>query len=184
MSAKTLYLSASVLWIAFGQAPPPPGGGLHPALPANLFTASSTLAHTTLKHEWMDIPMGSGKISTWIEYPAGEAKAPVVLLMHYDAGLDDLQRAIADQLATDGFIVIEPDLLSGLGPRGGNYDSFAYPDEALRAVAKISRAEAMKRYKIAYEYAMKLPVQVARPQASEVESEGQTVFGLPPRSRA
>jgi carboxymethylenebutenolidase len=160
MSAKTLSLSASVLWIAVGQAPPPPGGGLfgkNPALPANLFTSSSAVAHTSLRHEWMDIPMGSGKLHTWIEYPAGEAKAPVVLLMHYDAGLDDLQRAIADQLATDGFIAVAPDLLSGLGANGGNYDSFAYPDEALRVVAKISRAEAMKRYKIAYEYAMKLP---------------------------
>ncbi len=162
MIKRALSLGASVLWIAFAQAPPPPagGGGLfgkNPDLPANLFTSSSTVAHSSLRHEWVDIPMGSEKLHTWIEYPAGEAKAPVVLLMHYDAGLDDLQRAIADQLATDGFIAVAPDLLSGLGANGGNYDSFAYPDEALRAVAKISRAEAMNRYKIAYEYAMKLP---------------------------
>src|SRR5438309_2325567 len=35
------------------------GGGLaakNPDLPAGAFTASSTLAHTTLKHEWVDIP--------------------------------------------------------------------------------------------------------------------------------
>src|SRR5438445_13340643 len=94
---------------------------------------------------------------TWIEYPAGEGKAPVVLLMHYDAGLDDLQRALADQLATDGFIAVAPDLLSGLGPKGGNYDSFPFSDDALRANAKISPAEALRRYKIAYDYAMKLP---------------------------
>jgi carboxymethylenebutenolidase len=118
---------------------------------------ASTVAHTGLRHEWLDIRMGSGKLHTWIEYPAGEAKAPLVLLMHYDAGLDDLQRAIADQLATDGFIAIAPDLLSGLGPKGGNYDSFSYLDEALRALATIMSGEAMRRLKTAFDYVMKQP---------------------------
>jgi carboxymethylenebutenolidase len=162
MAARSLYLSGMVLAVALAQSPPPAGraGGLagkNPALPANLFTASSTVAHTSLRHEWVDIPMGSGKLHTWIEYPAGEAKAPIVLLMHYDAGLDDLQRALADQLATDGFIAVAPDLLSGLGPKGGNFDAFPYPDEALRAVARITPGEVMRRFKIAFDYGLKLP---------------------------
>jgi carboxymethylenebutenolidase len=76
--------------------------------------------------------------------------------MHYDAGLDDLQRAVADQLATDGFIAVAPDLLSGLGPKGGNYDSFPYRDEAVRTLARMKPEEALRRFKIAYAYAMKL----------------------------
>jgi len=156
-------------WLAVAQAPAGRspgeagrgrgGGGFAkvPELPANLFASASTLARTTLKHEWVDIPMGRGKLHTWIEYPAGDGKAPVVLVMHYDAGLDDLQRALVDQLSTDGFIAVAPDLLSGLGPNGGNYDSFRYPDEALRAVAKIGSAESMRRYKVAYDYAKNLP---------------------------
>jgi carboxymethylenebutenolidase len=131
--------------------------GKNPALPANLFTSASTVAHTSLQHGWVDIPMGSGRLHTWIEYPAGEAKAPMVLLMHYDAGLDDLQRAVADQLATDGFIAVTPDLLSGLGPKGGNYDSFLYPDEAMRTLAGIKPEGALRRLKIAFDYGMKLP---------------------------
>jgi carboxymethylenebutenolidase len=159
---RILYLSGLLLSVAVAQ-PPPPGGrggglfGKNPALPANLFTSASTVAHTSLRHEWADIPLGSRKLHTWIEYPAGEAKAPLVLVMHYDAGLDDLQRAIADQLAADGFIAIAPDLLSGLGPKGGNFDSFTYPDEALRAVAAIGSDEAMRRLKAAFDYGMKLP---------------------------
>jgi carboxymethylenebutenolidase len=150
------------LWLALAQGPPLSGrgGGLsgkNPALPANLFTSASTLAHTSLRHEWVDIPMGRGKLHTWVEYPAGEAKAPLLLLMHYDAGLDDLQRAVADQLATDGFIAVAPDLLSGLGPKGGNYDSFNYPDEALRTLAGMKPAEVLRRFRIAFEYGMKLP---------------------------
>src|SRR5437868_887082 len=155
-----VFLSALCALSAIAQAPPGRGGGLgakNPALPANLFTASSTVARTKLRHEWVDIPMGGQKLHTWIEYPAGEGPAPVVVLMHYDAGLDDLQRAIADQLATDGFIAVAPDLLSGLGTNGGNYDSFRYPDEALRAVAKMTPAEMLRRNKAAFDYAMKLP---------------------------
>jgi carboxymethylenebutenolidase len=136
------------------------GGGLgnkSPDLPANLFTSGSTLARTTLRHEWVDIPLGNVKLHTWIEYPPGEDKAAVVIVMHYDAGLDDLQRAVADQLALEGFIAIEPDLLSGMGPKGGNYDSFPFPDDAIRANAKLTASEVLRRYKAARDYGLKLP---------------------------
>jgi hypothetical protein len=73
-------------------------GNKSPDLPANLFTSSSTLARSTLRHEWVDIPLGNVKLHTWIEYPLGEDKAAVVIVMHYDAGLDDLQRAVAAHL--------------------------------------------------------------------------------------
>lgn len=142
------------------QTPPRPGGPLAnkaPNLPANLFTSGSTLARTTLRHEWVDIPMQRGKLHTWIEYPADRAKAPIVIVMHYDAGLDDLQRALADQIAAAGFIAIAPDLLSGLGPHGGNFDSFPFQDDAIRALAKMKPDEIIRRYKAAYGYGMKLP---------------------------
>jgi carboxymethylenebutenolidase len=136
------------------------GGGLAgkaPDLPANLFVAASTVARTQMQHEWVDIPSGKSKLHTWVEYPAGDAKAPVVILMHYDAGLDLLQRAVADQLALEGFIAVAPDLLSGRGPRGGNFDSFKFPDEALRANLKVPTPIALRDYKAAYDYAMKMP---------------------------
>src|SRR5262249_37306206 len=104
-------------------APGARGGGLAnktPELPAGAFTASSTVAHTTLQHEWVDIPLGGARLHTWIEYPAGTGKASVVVVMSHEAGLDDWMRAIADQLASHGFIAIAPDILSGRGPNGGN----------------------------------------------------------------
>src|SRR5262245_46422869 len=60
---------------------PPRGGGLAnkvPELPAGAFTASSTVARTSLRHEWIDIPMGTIKVHTWIEYPNNVDRAPVV----------------------------------------------------------------------------------------------------------
>lgn len=132
-------------------------GNKSPDRPANLFVSASTVAHTSLRHEWVDVPAGKTKLHTWVEYPAGDAKAPVVILMHYDAGLDVSQQALADQLALEGFIAVAPDLLSGRGPKGGNFDAFAFPDDALRANLKLPRAEGLRLYKAAYDYSMKLP---------------------------
>jgi carboxymethylenebutenolidase len=139
---------------------PPRGGGLAnkvPELPAGAFTASSTVARTTLRHEWVDIPLGRTKLRTWIEYPNNIAKAPIVVVMQHAAGLDDWMRALADQLASQGFIAIAPDLLSGMGPNNGNFDSFRFPDDAINMMSRVKSDEAVRRYKAAWDYGMKLP---------------------------
>lgn len=126
-------------------------------LPAGVFTAKSTLAYTKLQKEFADIPVGNAKLHTWVEYPDGEGKAPIVIVMQHGPGLDDWQRALADQLALQGFIAIAPDLHSGFGPNGGNYDSFVGTDEVMRAGARITPEEGIRRYKAAYEWGIKLP---------------------------
>jgi carboxymethylenebutenolidase len=136
------------------------GGGLankNPDLPAGAFTASSTLARTPLKHEWVDVPFGGRSLHTWIEYPAGADQAPVVVVMSHEAGLDDWMRAVADQLALQGFIAVAPDILSGRGPRGGNFESFGFPADVIHAMEKLPQDEALRRYKAALEYGLKLP---------------------------
>lgn len=163
-SLAALLIFACVMPVALGQqtpAPPPAGGGGgfagSPGLPGNLFNSAHKLEQTTLRREWVHIPMGRGSLRTLIIHPAGDAPAPVVLLLHYDAGLDALQQAMALQLAERGFIAVAPDLLSGLGPDGGNYDAFRFPDAAMRAVLGMKPAEAMRRYKVAADYAKTMP---------------------------
>lgn len=148
--------------IAMAMAQPPPGGRGYPMskpanLPAGIFTAKNALANSKLRKEFVDIPVGNVQLHTWIEYPAGDGKAPVVIVMQHGPGLDDWQRALADQLALQGFIAIAPDLFSGLGPNGGNYDSFSGPDDVLRTNARLTQDEGIRRYKAAWEYGMKLP---------------------------
>jgi carboxymethylenebutenolidase len=136
------------------------GGGLgvkNPDLPAGAFTASSTVARTTLRHEWVDVPFAGQRLRTWIEYPNRPDRAPVVVVMSHEAGLDDWMRAVADQLATDGFIAVAPDVLSGRGPKGGNIDSFPFAADVIRANASLPQSEALRRYKAALDYARKLP---------------------------
>ena len=71
-------------------------------------------------------------------------------------------RAIADQLASEGFIAVLPDLTSGLGPNGGNYDSFQFPDESGAALNRIPHSAVLDRIRVARDYALKLPMSNGR----------------------
>jgi carboxymethylenebutenolidase len=157
-------------------AAPPEGGGLggmrskRPDLPANFLMAAKTAAQSPRKGEWVDIPMQGGtKLHTWISYPQNVAKAPVVLVFQPGPGMDmgepitrgggaNWLRAIADQLALEGFIGVLPDLTSGLGPNGGNFDSFQFPDESGAALNRIPHADVIKRIQVAADYALALPM--------------------------
>jgi carboxymethylenebutenolidase len=147
----------------FRNPPPPPAPAAisfsekQPNLPAGYYTALSTLAKSKLQKEWVDIPLGDVKLHTWVEYPAGDAKAGVVIVMQFGTGMDEWVRAVADQLALEGFIAVAPDLWSGTGPNGGGRDSFQFVDDAMKAGAKISADEAQRRYKVARDWALKLP---------------------------
>ena len=58
-------------------------------------------------------------VRAWVVYPERATRAPVVIVIHEIFGLTDWIRAVADQVAAEGFIAIAPDLLSGHGPPDG-----------------------------------------------------------------
>ena len=59
------------------------------------------------------IRSGNGdSVRAWVVYPQRSTKAPVVIVVHEIFGLSSWIRAVADQLAADGFIAIAPDLLT------------------------------------------------------------------------
>ena len=122
--------------------------------------------------EWVDIPAttskGALKLHSWLVQPVGNEKAGVVVLIHPGPGMDigdaphkgegaDWMRAVADKLALQGFIVIMPDLSSGLGPNGGNFDSFKYADDVAKALGTRPVPEKIDLLRQARDYALKLP---------------------------
>lgn len=122
--------------------------------------------------EWVDFPAntakGPVKLHAWLVQPLGNDKAAVVVLIHPGPGMDigeaprkgegaNWMRAVADKLALQGFIVIMPDLSSGLGPNGGNFDSFKYADDVAKVLGSRSVAEKIELLKAARDYALKLP---------------------------
>ena len=127
-------------------------------LVAGTSTAKSTLTHSPIRGEWVDIPMSTAKLHTRITYPQSGAKAPIVIVMTGAGGLNDWMQSVGDQLAREGFIGVAPDIHSGYGPNGGNWDSIGgFQDEAIKITGRIPRDEVMRRYKAARDYALKLP---------------------------
>ena len=92
--------------------------------------------------------------------------------------------------------VLLPDLTSGLGPNGGNYDSFQFPDESGAALNRIPHSAVLDRIRVARDYALKLPMSNGRlgatgfcmggglawESAAEIEGVNAAVvfYGTPP----
>jgi carboxymethylenebutenolidase len=143
-----------------GQPRQAPGLNVKPDdLPANWVMADKIANTTPRRNEWIDIPVpGTNiKVHTWVVYPDGEQKAGAVLVLHGASGITDWIRGVADQLAQEGFIGLAVDLSSGLGPNGGNFDSFRFMDERMRATQKLGRADVMARITAVRDYAAKMP---------------------------
>lgn len=79
--------------------------------------AKANLAKSTRHGEFVTIHEPGGRdLQAWVVYPEVRDKAPVVVMIHEIFGLSDWAREMADEVAGAGYIVVEPDLLSGLGP--------------------------------------------------------------------
>ncbi len=79
--------------------------------------AKANLAKSPRHGEYVTITEASGrKLQAWVVYPEVKGKAPVVVMIHEIFGQTDWAREMADEVAGAGYIVVEPDLLSGFGP--------------------------------------------------------------------
>ena len=84
------------------------------SLPPDGKGALARLAASPRHGEYAMIPAGDGdSVRAWIVYPERSTKAPVVVVVHEIFGLSPWVRAVADQLAAEGFIAVAPDLLTG-----------------------------------------------------------------------
>lgn len=107
--------------------------------------------------EWVDYDAGDGDtVRAWVVYPERADRAPVVVVIHEIYALSDWIRAVADQLAAEGFIAIAPDLISGKGPGGGGSESVDR-DGAVALIRGLDPQEVTRRLKAAAAYATALP---------------------------
>ena len=119
--------------------------------------------NTTRRHgEWVRILAGGAPVTSFVVYPERRAKAPVVIVIHESFGLSDWIRAVADQLASEGFIAIAPDLLSGHGPKGGGTEAYPGRDDATRAALDLPADEVLLRLNAVREYGLQLPAASGR----------------------
>ena len=115
-------------------------------LPAGEERAKEALDTSPRHGEYVDVAYGTNKpLRTWIVYPERRDKAGVVLIISEIYGLSDWLRAVADQVAADGFIAVAPDLISGLGPGGGGTDSCATRDDVVKLIRQLTIEETNAR---------------------------------------
>src|SRR5256712_1446033 len=81
--------------------------------------AKARLENSPRHREWVKLKHGNREVNSYIVYPEVKDKATAVVVIHEIFGLTDWARLLADELAEAGYIAIAPDLLSGMGPKGG-----------------------------------------------------------------
>ena len=125
----------------------PPGTAAH---------VQRALDESSRHGEFVDIVLADGTpLNSWVVYPERADKSGVVLVIHDIRGLSDWARAIADQLAQDGFIAIAPDFLSGKGPDGGGTASLG--NQVGQTIRALSGEEVVARLNAARAYGQGLP---------------------------
>jgi carboxymethylenebutenolidase len=97
----------------------------------------------------------------WMVYPVtSRTHAPVVVVVHEIFGLTTWARAVADQVAAEGFIAIAPDLVSRA--RGGPSTDELASDSAVKLIRGVTVAERNAGVTASARYAMALPSAAAR----------------------
>jgi carboxymethylenebutenolidase len=119
--------------------------------------AKARLEASPRHHEYVTLKHDSRSIQAFVVYPEIKDKATAVILIHEIFGLSDWAKEMADELAGQGFIVIAPDLISGLGPKGGGSSEFPSQDAAVKAVSGLDPNIVTADLDAAAEYAKHLP---------------------------
>ncbi|HVS35966.1 MAG TPA: dienelactone hydrolase family protein [Gemmataceae bacterium] len=99
--------------------------------------AKSRLEKSPRHGEWVKIKHGDRELQAFIVYPQVKDKATAVVVIHEIFGASDWARLTADELAEAGYIAIMPDLLSGMGPKGGGTSDFGGIDDVRTAITKL-----------------------------------------------
>src|ERR1039457_5020833 len=86
--------------------------------------AKQNLDKSPRHREWVTVKHDGRSVETFVVYPEAKGKTPVVLMIHEIFGLTDWVQDMADQLAAAGYIVVAPDLLSGMGQNRARHASF------------------------------------------------------------
>jgi carboxymethylenebutenolidase len=131
-------------------------GAAMQSLPADAEHAMERVNSSPRHGEWVTISRSpTDSIRAWVVYPERKTRAPVVIVIHEIFGLSTWVRAVADQLAADGFIAIAPDLLT-MKPRAAGSDTLTQ-QEATTAIRTLDPALVQQQIDAAAKYGMALP---------------------------
>ena len=149
--AAAAFLSA--VGIGYGASHEPQQGQ---AIPASAQTAADRIQKSPRHGEWVAIQHNAtDSVMAWVVYPERRDKAPVVVVIHENTGINTWTRAVADQAAADGFIAIAPDLTTKF--RTGDHKVDPNPDEGRAAIRQVTPEMANQIIDAVAKYGMSLP---------------------------
>ena len=119
--------------------------------------AKARLEKSPRHREWVALKHDGRTVNAYVVYPESKTKTPVVLLIHEIFGASDWTHEMADEIASQGYIVIAPDLLSGHGPNGGGSDAFPSQEATTKAVSGLDANEVNADLDSAADYAKTIP---------------------------
>ena len=146
----------SLLPVALFVAAAATFGSQEKSLPAGGEGATARLEASPRHGEWAVVRSGADSIRAWVVYPERAEKAPVVLVVHEIFGLSHWIRAVADQLATEGFIAIAPDLLTMKNIAAAE-DGGPERRAAITAIRSLDPADVHRQLGAVAEWGMALP---------------------------
>jgi carboxymethylenebutenolidase len=125
MMIVTVVLLASIPALAQSSAAAHDQHAEHMAFTAVEQDWAKARADKSPRHqEWVNVKNGARAVNSFLVYPEVKNKATAVIVIHEIFGMSDWVRSLTDQLAEAGYIAIAPDLLSGMGPKGGGSSEF------------------------------------------------------------
>lgn len=131
------------------------------AIPASGGTAAERIAKSPRHAEWVAIKVGAtDSVMAWVVYPERRDKAPVVVAIHENTGINTWTRSVADQLAADGFIGIAPDLTTMF--RTGDLKADPTQDAGRAAIGQVTPEIANRAIDAVAKYGMSLPAAVPK----------------------
>jgi carboxymethylenebutenolidase len=148
------------------------------SLPASGAQANARLAASPRKGEWVTIMAGQDSVRAWVVYPAQRQNAPVVVAVHDNQGMSNWIRAVADQLAADGFIGIAPDLLTmqGVARKPDGESELEGPQGVRALLSKVDQGMRDRYIQAVGEWGTKQPGASSRYGVTGFCWGGQTVF--------
>lgn len=118
--------------------------------------AKERLAKSPRHQEWVKVKNGNRQVNSFVVYPEVKKKATAVVVIHEIFGMSDWVQQLTDELAEAGYIAIAPDLLSGMGPKGGGTSDF--DSNAVRqAIGSLPPAQITDDLNAVADYVSKLP---------------------------
>ena len=118
--------------------------------------AKAKLEKSPRHREWVTVKHDGRSVETFVVYPESKSKTPVVLVIHEIFGMTDWVQDLADQVAEAGYIAVAPDLLSGMGPKGGRSSAFTQ-DKAMEAINHLNPDQITADLNAVADYGKKLP---------------------------